>query len=114
MKQFENGQKVIVNRYGAEVEYTYIGRMPEDWNEKPHCVQSNTHGFFAVEDEFIRPAPVRKEGWVNLWRKTNGLFSSTSAPYPSEMAAQRAARLNYGEGEFDTGYAGTVRVTWEE
>lgn len=52
-------------------------------------------------------APVKREGWVNLWQQTDGSYRTAgSAVYKTKENA-----LLYSQIE---GYVATVKVEWEE
>jgi hypothetical protein len=107
MKQFENGQKVIVEHYQERIEMTYIGRMPEGWGQLPHCVQNNVVGFLATDDEYIYSIPVKREGWMNVY--TSDKFNRIAGGGGIFKTYDEAKSNNHGGG-----YINTVRVEWEE
>lgn len=53
-------------------------------------------------------APVKRSGWVNLYRLLSGSIMAGSLVYESESAARDHIQSEYGH------YIATVPVEWEE
>lgn len=111
MKQFENGQKVLARTEEgfAFEEYTYIGTIP-DFNQRPHAVRNDNHGLRAVSDDNIKPVPVKKEGWVNVYehKASRGVQVGQLVIYDTEAKAKQMA------GSLSAKMYGTVKIEWFE
>lgn len=112
MKTFENGQKVLarLDEESSYEEYDYIGTIP-NFSPRPHAVRNDTLGLKAICDWNIKAAPVKKEGWVNIYRRKSGVTWNSNTHESEEEAARM--RLG-GDGKPDPEYVATVRIEWEE
>lgn len=109
MKQFENGQKVMA-RYGTSSfdnswkEFVYIGPIPG--SSRPHAVRNELEGLKAIYDGDIKPAPTKRQGWINVYASGEEQKDRRGQIiYDTEAEAELA-----GNGH----QVATTQITWEE
>ena len=125
MKQFsleeylENSDRKVVTRKGLPVRIICTDRkqkcpiiaLIKERNDTETICTYNTQGKFRTDNECsnldLMFAPIKKEGWVNVFESTKGYKYCYKSIFPSEKEARCA-------GETYKTYIATVKVEWEE
>ena len=125
MKEFnlteylKNPSQKVVTRDGREVriictdyksDYPIIGLVTIDKNrELAYNFQKNGEYYFTDEESPLDLffAPIKREGWINLFKDKNGTFSSNFI-FETEKRAKEVI------WEKHTTYLTTIKIEWEE
>ena len=123
MKEFnlteylKNPSQKVITRDGRDVrivctdmksEYPLIALVTDkkDNTESPFVYTKNGRYFFEETNNDLFFEPIKKEGWVNLFKDEELTFINGDV-YDSEEKAKEAA-----EGESD--FIATIKIEWEE
>lgn len=115
---FKNPSKKVVTRDGREVriictdmksEYPLIALITDkkDNTESPFVYTKNGRYFFEETNNDLFFAPIKREGWINLYKDRNGAYSSNFI-FETEKRAKEII------GEKHTTYLTTIKIEWEE
>ena len=124
MKEFnlteylKNPSQKVVTRDGREVriictdmksEYPLIALILNKNNNKENLFNYKENGkyFYAVSENDLFFAPIKREGWINLFKDRNGA-------YPSNFIFETEKRAKEVIGEKHTTYLTTIKIEWEE
>lgn len=107
MPKFKQGDKIVPifpDNWG-QFERTVVGYRPNG-----QLVIDNGSGIASYTDDSVfKLAPVKKEGWINIFRRNSVDDDNTwaHAIYPSKEAARST-------GQSQRDYITTIKVEWEE
>ena len=124
MKEFnlteylKDPSKKVVTRDGREVriictnmksEYPLIALAINKDNNKESLLNYKENGkyFYAVSENDLFFAPIKREGWINL-------FKDRSGAYPSNFIFETEKRAKEVIGEKHKTYLTTIKIEWEE
>lgn len=102
MQKFEHGQKVLVSAGEQWEERVYIAPHP---NLHDTHVYANEQSCYMIKGRFIKPIPVKKEGWTNLYVSRDGI-RYLGTVYSTKEEAINAVTVGKR--------ADTIRIEWEE
>ena len=125
MKQFnleeylKNPSQKVITRDGREVriictdakgDEPIIALVYNNIREEENVYTYNRDGYFYKNNDSCLDlffAPVKREGWVNLYKDRNGA-------YPSNFIFETEKRAKEVIGEKHTTYLTTIKIEWEE
>ena len=121
MKEFnleefkKNPSQKVVTRDGREVriictdmksEYPLIALVTEkDNTESPFVYTKNGRYFFEETNNDLFFAPIKREGWVNIYKNNSRRDRIAGDVFPSEKEAKEGKTI---------GYITTIKIEWEE
>lgn len=125
MKQFnleeylKNPSRKVVTRSGRDVRiictdkkgcFCIVALVSDGDEEDTYTYDSNgTRQLSLDSDRDLVFAPIKHEGWINLYKDGDKVAIGTIYPFRSEKDAKKASN---DEG-YD-GYVATCKITWEE
>ena len=125
MKEFnlteylKNPSQKVVTRDGREVrivctdaknEEPIIALVYNNIREEENVYTYNRDGYFYKDNQCSLDlffAPIKREGWVNLYKDRNGA-------YPSNFIFETEKRAKEVIGKKHTTYLTTIKIEWEE
>lgn len=117
LEEYLKDTRRVVTRDGREVriictdmksEYPLIALVTEkDNTESPFVYTKNGRYFFEETKNDLFFAPIKREGWINLFKDRNGAFSSNFI-FESEKRAKEVIGKNHKS------YITTIKIEWEE
>ena len=127
MKEFnlneylKDPSKKVVTRDGREVriictdmksEYPLIALVTDkkDNSESPFVYMKNGRYFFEETNNDLFFAPVKKEGWVNIYKDNITTFTSSKIHATEKQAQEEASEVLKEYGKF----IATIKIEWEE
>ena len=105
-----DGRKVRIICTDAKNDEPIIALVYNKNREEENVYTYNREGIFYNNNESCLDlffAPVKKEGWVNLYKDRNGA-------YPSNFIFETEKRAKEVIGEKHTTYLTTIKIEWEE
>ena len=104
-----DGRAVRIICTDMKSEYPLIALVTDkkDNTESPFVYTKNGRYFFEETNNDLFFAPIKREGWVNLYKDRNGA-------YPSNFIFETEKRAKEVIGEKHTTYLTTIKIEWEE